>query len=340
MRKMTSIPLLLLVFLLSFCVKKESRTSDLTSLTISRAFPSKAAAGSKTNPVVMPLENTPYYFRVKFNGLITIAKMAKGGDDTPRRAILVGGNKHVPTLVVDYPADDADRKKLTQELRDWTGHTPICPDPRFQNLQCSVDITGADLEIRDIDDGQPVSPIQYDNPRSFEHLLPSLATLADDPHNPGRNVIRDELLVAANLPSGPASAFVEIDGGGLLQACAFDDGDAFDNDPDHCQPFAEDTYWSGATSKVAVLKIRSKKTNNAWYPLDVKNSGLLSVLILNEPEGAKPDPSHFAMYDNILRGGHVPHVIGKKCKPSKVFATCSGTSGVVFVPGCSDTRWP
>ena len=70
-----------------------------------RPFLSKSEAGADAQAVIVPAVTSTSEFKVTLSGIIVHAKLVEnGGDDTPRRSILVEGRNgmvHEPRLLVD-----------------------------------------------------------------------------------------------------------------------------------------------------------------------------------------------------------------------------------------------
>jgi hypothetical protein len=307
-------------------------------------FQSTNEPGVEKTSLVLPLNNTPSDFIVDFSGLIVQSQFtANGTDSSPRRAILVEGDAsmpHVPRLIVDKPTDSTQLANLIQELTDATGNAPDCNDGKLPD-RCVVVLAGIDMRIRG-DGGDPNSKVTgtlgYDAKRSFDCLLPHLKS--ESAGSSAETDIRSTLLLPEPaLPASPATAYFEIDGGGMLSACPFKLSGFYNANSSACRQFASNVFWTGTTNNTAVLQLRSRLTGNTtWKTIDIGNTGLLDIALTNEP----PNPismtsGHFVLFNKVLGGGKVPTVTSCPI-PVNVCIKCSGPR--VVIPGCSDSAWP
>lgn len=307
-----------------------------------RPFFSVSEKGVTAKSVVLPLGTTTAAFQVTFSGIICHAKLdTAGGDNTPRRSILVEGKtgmEHEPLLLLDMPAASTAVDVLKNQLATWTGNTPKCPDP-VVTTKCSVDITGVDVRIRGKAGADPNSvalgPLGYDAKRSFECIVPRLKDHVV-PGMSGNDIKPALTMTNPGFPASPATAYFEIDGGGTLAACPMASG-GFYRDATMCEQFARKVFWVGETDGMAVVQLRSAKTSNDWKTITLNNAGRLDVRIKNEPPiSTSMTSAHFELYETILGGVNLPRIT--PCNKPTVCVTCS--SNQISIPGCSDSQWP
>jgi hypothetical protein len=292
-------------------------------------------------PVVKKQPSTPNDFEVDFYGIICHAKLNPDGDDaTPRRAIVIRGNVfsmiHHPTLFV-HGADEAS-------LRNASGQTVTCTnlDPTKQppgtdpaSDDCSVRIDGFDMQIRDEHDNHPSGTL---NPGpSYAALPPHLASV------PGLKDGRLQgALLTPDMPPSPAAGYFEIDGGGELTACEFNDGGYYEGQPPStCHQFADGIYWTGNTLGRPSLQIRSLHTGSRWETVKMINPGPLLIIVENLATSLEVTTKHFALNNKLLFSGGLPSInVCKDCPPPppKDCYQCAGPTN--DVAGCSDTTWP
>jgi hypothetical protein len=274
-------------------------------------------------------------FEVSFQGIICFARWQEPykAENRPtckdpslrRRAIVVEGNtmrmRHDPRLFVAPTVTKSD-------LFRASGQPVYCNDD-----VCWVDLAGVALRIRDENKDAPVYP-PFCVDQTFCDFVPQLR----DGDFPGGE-LREELRTA-DLPSNGAAAFFEIDGGGVLSACAFANKGVFVN-ADHkllsksCRPFAEEVRWVGATAGTAFLEMKSAGTAGQWEKIRMNNTGPLWLRI-ETVSAARRTPEHFALHNKLLTNTVLPTI--DICDDEMSDYLC--TSARIEVPGCSDSGWP
>lgn len=372
MRKMllVSAVVLVAVVLATFASEKKTRSASTKPLTPAEAA-AKTAADKATalrtreilerwspaepvradakleslNPLAlrMGVDPTTSGFRINFVGLICHAKVDKaGGASSARRALLVAGKsgmEHEARIIFDEPTDSGDAQKLKDDLYAATGNHAVCA----KHL-CGVAVGAAEMRIRGdggVSTSTALNTLSPDH--SFDCLVPNIKTLA---MNQGGSDAATDIPSAyrTNPPSGKLAALFEIDGGGTLSACPFGDGGLV-RDPktgqDSCLQFAKTVSWTGSTSGVAVVQIRTPYSiaqGSDFVTIRAGNGGTLRVGVSNEPPTQIAMTSaHFVLFNDLLSGGKVPSITA--CTVPTFCSNC-GVSGSVVIPGCSDTQWP
>lgn len=278
-------------------------------------------------------------FNVVFKGIIMHARFSldsKAPDQ--ERAIIIEGTPamfHRPTLYVP-PSVDVTR------LRDVTGQPVFCTA-----TECSVLIDDISMRVSGKSGASRQGP-----PERLERFNCLVPHMRDDPNiNPTLNLDpkdRMELkrsVTAPGLPGSFVSGFFELDSGGTLDACPF-------QDPGHffrkgavktegpARHFAGLVQWSGSTDGDAILEIHSRQTNGEFVEIPIAHDGVpLEIRVENFPPGVHyASPKHFALNSRVLMNPNLPEV--EYAPDPRDHCQDCGFQPKMSVPGCSDTGWP